>query len=322
MQIITNLNNANIEGKTAIALGNFDGIHIGHVAIMEEAIRVARANNLKSLCFTFSNHPFNFITDRREEDLEAVKLICTDEEKIELTQKMGFDILVNIPFDEVMMKMRAHEFFEEIILGKLGAKHVSIGFNYSYGARAEGKPETLAAECEKAGIGLTVTEAVKVGNSVVSSTLIREMISSGNMEDASLFLGRHYSFEGRVTHGKKLGSKNGFPTINIPAPRRQMLPPDGVYFSRIEIEGKIYRSISNLGVNPTVSGGNMDKRIETYIFDFDEDVYGDDVTVYFDHFHRPEMCFDSKEELFAQIASDCEKAIAFHGRNMEETRKK
>ena len=323
MQIYNSLEELNLTDKTAVALGNFDGLHVGHRAIMADAITAAKEQGLKSLCFTFSNHPFNYILQRTEEDPDAVKLICTEEEKVELVSDMGFDILVNIPFDDTVMKMRAHAFFNDIILDKLNAGFISVGFNYTYGARAEGKPEDLIRECSEAGVGVNIHEAVTVGGRVVSSTLIREMISTGNMERTAMYLGRPYAFSGTVKHGRHIGTSGGFPTINIPAPARQMLPPNGVYFSRIVINGIEYKSISNIGVNPTVSQDNdqaelitkPQKTIETFIFDFDRDVYGDDVTVYFDHFSRGERKFRSREELFDQISRDCDQARAFHYEN-------
>lgn len=308
MIIINNLDQLNLEQKTAVALGNFDGIHIGHREIFRAALDAAKESGLKSLCFTFSNHPFNFILRREDSDPDAVKLICTEEEKIALIEEMGFDILVNVPFDEYIMTMHAHDFFETIVKDKLNAGYVSVGFNYTYGARAMGKPDTLRRECDAAGIGVGVHEAVVVDGEVVSSTLIREMIATGNMEMTARLLGRPYSFNGTVKHGKKLGSRMGIPTINIPAPDRQMLPPNGVYFSRIHIEGTTFNSVSNIGFNPTVSEGNKHKTIETNIFDYDDDAYGKEVVVYFDHFSRGERKFRDKEELFAQIARDCENA--------------
>lgn len=308
MQIYNSLEELNLTDKTAVALGNFDGLHVGHRAIMADAITAAKEQGLKSLCFTFSNHPFNYILQRTEDDPDAVKLICTEEEKVELVSDMGFDILVNIPFDDTVMKMRAHAFFNDIILDKLNAGFISVGFNYTYGARAEGKPEDLIRECSEAGVGVNIHEAVTVGGRVVSSTLIREMISTGNMERTAMYLGRPYAFSGTVKHGRHIGTSGGFPTINIPAPARQMLPPNGVYFSRIDIGGRQFSSVSNIGINPTVNDDPGRKTIETNIFDYDDDAYGSDVTVYFDHFSRGERKFRDKEELFAQIARDCENA--------------
>ena len=308
MKIITDLEQLNLSDKTSVALGNFDGIHIGHREVFRAALEAAEEMGLKSLCFTFSNHPFNFILRREESDPDAVKLICTEDEKKELIEEMGFDILVNVPFDELIMKMPAHDFFNDIVRDRLNAGFVSVGFNYTYGARATGRPDTLRAECEASGIGLSVQDAVIADGEVVSSTLIREMISVGNMEMTAKLLGRPYSFSGVVKHGKKLAGSMGIPTINIPAPDRQMLPPNGVYFSRIFIGGKTYNSVSNIGVNPTVDSGRKHKSIETNIFDFDDDAYGCEVTVFFDHFSRGERKFRDKEELFSQIARDCENA--------------
>lgn len=308
MEIITSLDQLNLTHKTSVALGNFDGIHIGHREIFRAALDAAREIGLKSLCFTFSNHPFNFILRREDSDPDAVKLICTEEEKIALIEDMGFDILVNVPFDEHIMKMQAHDFFNDIVKDRLNAGYVSVGFNFTYGARATGRPDTLRSECEASGIGVSIHDAVTVDGEVVSSTLIREMIATGNMEMTAKLLGRPYSFTGMVKHGRRLGSRMGIPTINIPAPDRQMLPPNGVYFSRILIDGTAYISVSNIGVNPTVNDDSRRKTIETNIFDFDDDAYGKEVTVYFDHFSRGERKFRNQEELFAQIARDCENA--------------
>ena len=308
MEIFNSLEQLNLTQKTSVALGNFDGIHIGHREIFRAALDAAKEQGLKSLCFTFSNHPFNFILRREDDDPDAVKLICTEEEKIALIEGMGFDILVNVPFDEHIMTMQANDFFEIIVKDKLNAGYVSVGFNYTYGARAMGKPDTLRRECEAAGIGVGIHDAVIVDGEVVSSTLIREMIATGNMEMTARLLGRPYSFNGTVSHGKRLGSLMGIPTINIPAPDRQMLPPNGVYFSRILIGGITYNSVSNIGINPTVNDDLRKKTIETNIFDYNDDAYGQEITVYFDHFSRGERKFRDKEELFAQIARDCENA--------------
>lgn len=313
MQIYSDLEQINIKQATAVALGNFDGLHIGHRKVMEDAVEEGRKRGLKSLCFTFSNHPLNFILDRDESDPAAVKLICNEEAKIELVEELGFDILVNIPFNEEIMKMRAGAFFNGIIAGRLNAGYVSVGFNYTYGARAEGTPASLTEECERSGIGLTIHDAVTVEGRTVSSTMIRRMIGLGDMEGVCICLGRSYSFRGRVAHGRRIGTGNGVPTINIPAPEKQLLPPFGVYFSRIKLGDRIYDSISNIGINPTVNISEVPKAtIETFIFDFDDDIYGDDVIVYFDHFWRAEQQFDSREKLYAQIRSDCTNAVRFH----------
>ena len=312
MQIIDSLNNLKIEERTAVALGNFDGIHLGHRKIMENALEAADRKGLKSLCFTFSNHPFNFILGRDGDDPAAVKLICSEDEKKAIIEDMGFDILVNVPFDEAIMKMRAHDFFDDVLVEKLNAGFISVGFNYSYGARAEGKPGMLKAECAEYGIGCRIQDAVKVDGEVVSSTLIRDRISDGNMELADAYLGRPLSFSGRVEHGNRIGSANGCPTANIVPAADRMLPPDGVYFTRTAVDGREYKSVSNLGVKPTIDAENKVRSIETNLFDFDGDLYNKDIVVAFDHFSRGEVRFDSREQLFEQIRKDCADAEEYY----------
>lgn len=296
--------------KTSVALGNFDGLHVGHRGIMEDAISSAKRSGLSSLCFTFSNHPFNFILRRDDSDPDALRLICSESEKIRLIEEMGFDILVNVPFDEHIMTMKAGDFFTEIILDRLNAGCVSAGFNYSYGARAGGNADTLRDACRDAGIDVNIHEAVRMDGKTVSSTLIREMIGKGEMELTAKYLGRPYAFRGTVSHGNRIGSEMGIPTVNIAAPSDIMLPPNGVYFSRILIDGTEHRSVSNIGMKPTVGSDSM--TIETNVFDFEGDLYGKEITVYFDHFSRPERRFASREELFGQIARDCENALEYH----------
>lgn len=306
MIIINSLENLNIKDKTALALGNFDGIHAGHKVIMKDAIESAKELGLKSVCFTFSNHPFNFIMGRSEKDADGIKLICQEEYKIKMIEKMGFDYLVNVPFDENMMTMSSRDFFNDVIVNSLNASLISVGFNYSYGARAEGKADTLYKSGCDVGITVHVHDAVKVFHTVVSSTLIRETLEQGNMELAAMYLDREYSFKGTVEGGKKIGRANGFPTINIPAPEGILLPPNGVYFSRIIIDGVEYKSISNIGKKPTFGDNNC--VIETHVFDYDGNAYDKKVVVILEHFHREEKKFDNKEDLYKQIDLDCKEA--------------
>lgn len=311
MKIYTDLNQLNTEDMTSVALGNFDGLHIGHRKIMGDAVNYAKNNCLKSLCFTFSNHPFNFILHRKDDDPEAIKMICSEDEKEKLIKEMGFDILVNIPFDEKIMTMPADDFFKDIVIAKLNAACVSAGFNYSYGSRASGNADSLIEECKSAGITCNIHEAVKVGDIVVSSTLIREKLSEGHMEAVERYLDRAYSFKGDVQHGKRLGSSNGIPTANLIPDAEKIIPPHGVYFTRTILDGREYKSVSNIGCRPTVQNEELID-IETNLFDFEGDLYGKEIEVIFDHFSRPETKFDSKEELFNQIRQDCQNAKEYY----------
>lgn len=302
MEIINSLDNLILEDETVVALGNFDGIHTGHKVILQDAVEVAKERGLKSLCFTFSNHPFNFIMNRDVDDPAALKLICSESDKVKMIEDMGFDYLVNVPFDDKMMRMTASEFFNNIIIAALNTSVVSVGFNYSYGARAEGNAEMLYKEGEETGIEVRVHDAVKVFHNIVSSTLIRETIAEGNIEAASMYLDREYSIFGNVTHGKKIGSMLGIPTINFEAPNDILLPPNGVYASRTIIDGSEYKSITNIGIKPTFGG--KDKTIETHIQSYDGDAYGKTVKVILEKFIRSEKKFDSIDDLKNQIQND------------------
>lgn len=302
MEIINSLENLIIKEETVVALGNFDGIHAGHKVILQDALDTAIESGLKSLCFTFSNHPYNFIMHKGENDPGALKLICSEQDKIKMIEEVGFDYLVNVPFDEKMMEMTSSEFFDSILLASLNASVISVGFNFTYGVNAEGNAESLYKDGEDSGVEVRVHDPVKIFHNVVSSTLIREAIAEANIESASMYLDREYSFADTVSHGKKIGTLLGIPTINFPAPTDILLPPYGVYASRTIIDGTEYKSITNIGTKPTVGG--TDKTIETHIFDYSDDAYDKTVKVVLEKYIRPEKKFDSVEELKEQIKID------------------
>ena len=157
-----------------------------------------------------------------------------------------------------------------------------------------------------------VHDAVCVNGNIVSSTIIREMIMGGKMSEVYPYLGRNYSFRGQVAYGKKIGTRMGFPTVNLPAPDNKVLPPNGVYFSTIHVDGRRYNSISNIGLKPTV--GSDSKTIETFILDFDDYIYGKEIIVEFEHFHREEVKFENQKDLHEQIARDCSQAREYHNK--------
>lgn len=302
MKIFNSLEDINIEERTVVALGNFDGVHAGHRVILNDAINVAAEKGLKSLCFTFSNHPYNFIMSMEEDEPDSIKSICKESEKIDIIENLGFDYLVNIPFDKFIMEMPAKNFFDDILLAKLNAKVISVGFNYTYGANASGNAETIYRDGQDAGLEVRVHDAVKIFHNVVSSTLIREALSEGNIEAVSMYLDREYSITEVVSHGKKIGKMLGIPTLNFDVDDSLELPLNGVYVSRTIIDGIEHKSITNIGVKPTIGG--KDKTIETHVFDYDGDAYGKKVTVILESFIRPEEKFESIEELKNQIKKD------------------
>lgn len=299
-----------IGGNSVVALGNFDGIHIGHRKILEDAVRIAKERGCFAVCYTFSNHPDNFFLKRAGKEDKCIKLICTEEDKLEMLEKLGFDYVANIPFDEETMSMRAKSFIHDILKDKLKATCVCCGFNYSFGVRAEGNTGLLRDECSSLGIDVNIHNAVMIGDTVVSSTEIRGQISRGEMDLCKIFLGRAYALKGKISHGERLGTKIGFPTMNFDAPTTMALPPNGVYFTRAIIDGIPYPAITNIGIKPTVGGKY--KTIETNVFEYNQDTYGKEVTVEFLKFCRPEVRFSSVGELRKTIAENVQSAIDYH----------
>lgn len=309
MTVITSLDDIRIEDELVVALGTFDGIHIGHLQILEDAVSEAKKNCLKSACMTFSNHPLNFIKGIDYGDAGSVRLLCSDEQKISILERIGFDYVINIPFDKNIMTMKPTDFISNILNAKLHARIVCCGFNYSFGDRAKGNVDTLRHEGAKYDIKINAHDAVKYDDIIVSSTAVRALVRDGNFELANKYLGREYSISGKVIHGNSIGRDIGFPTMNLGIPAELEMPPNGVYFSRAVVDGKEYKSITNIGNRPTV--GKNEKVLETHIFDFDSEVYGDEICIKLLKFHRSEIKFDSIEELAKQISIDCKLASIY-----------
>lgn len=294
----------NIE-PTVVALGNFDGIHRGHQAIINRGIKEAEAAGLKSAVFTFSNHTSTIL-----KNVPKVKNILYADEKERLLEEMGVDYMFNIPFTEEILKMSPEEFIDRILVDKFNIREAYCGFNYSFGYKASGTPEVLMHEGLKRGIGIHVQEPFEIDGIVVSSTYIRGLIQQGRMEECTKFMGRMYSIGGRIVEGNRLGRTIGFPTCNTLADNTMVTPPNGVYITMCTVDGIRHPSVTNIGVKPTV--GTYEKNIETHIFNFNEDVYGHDIRVDFIKHTRSEKKFNGIDDLKKQIQSDCIIAKAYH----------
>ena len=291
--------------ETVIALGNFDGVHKGHQEVISKTVKNAEAAGLKSAVFTFSNH-----TRTMMKGAPQVKNIQYQHEKAEKMAELGVDYLFNIPFTEEIMRMSPEAFIKDILVDRMRIKEAYCGFNYRFGSKASGNPETLMREGLKLGFGIHVQEAYVIDGIVVSSTEIRKYIAEGDMEACNRFLGRIYTIDGVVIEGNRLGRTIGFPTCNIPADSSMAIPPNGVYITTCTVGGKDYPSVTNVGVKPTV--GTYDINIETHIFNFNRDVYGEEIEVHFIKQTRPEMKFSSVDELKKQIEKDCIQAKSWH----------
>lgn len=297
--------------ETCVALGNFDGVHLGHRAIIEETVkRTAQLRrqsiDVKSAVFTFSNNPRNLIPGKK-----PVKNIIYQEEKAALLEKLGIDYLIDVPFTEEIMSMQPEAYVRGILMEKLHAREVFCGFNHHFGYRAAGNTELLKCMGEKTGFNVNEMKPVYVDSEVVSSTLIRTLIQAGEMDECARFLGRNYDIAGEVVVGNRLGKSLGFPTSNIMIDETMVTPPNGVYITYCLYNGVRYPSITNVGVKPTI--GTFTKNMETHIFNFDKELYGKMIKVEFVRKTRDEVKFSSREELSEQIARDCNEAKSYHG---------
>lgn len=308
MEIFNSLNEWNSCEETVIVLGNFDGVHLGHKRLIESCVDRAKALGLKSLCFTFSNHPKNMFAEVNggKDDELLVRFISSSDEKLKYIEKLGIDFAISIPFNEKIMKVPAKDFATHILAERLNAKAIFCGFNYRFGYKAGGDVDLLMETGRQYGIEIDIQPAVKINGEIVSSSLVRERIESGKMEEASMLLGRPYTITGKVTRGNGIGKKIGSPTANINIEAERIVPPNGVYYSGIEIGGSRYRGISNLGVKPTI--GNYAKSIETNIFGFEGELYNCEISVGLYKWKRPEIKFSNTSELAEQIKSDAASA--------------
>jgi len=290
----------------AIAFGNFDGVHKGHQELISKAVSKAKELGIKSAVFSFSNHPKNLIPGAK-----PVLNIIYQDEKADLVEALGVDYLFNIEFTKEIQCMDPVDFIEELLVKKFNVRETFCGFNYRFGYKAAGNTDLLRAEGKKMGFNVNEIEPVIIDGEVVSSTLIRALIMSGEMDECAKYLGRNYDVGGEVVVGNKLGRTIGFPTSNIMLDENMVTPPNGVYITNCIYNGVKYPSVTNVGVKPTI--GEYKKNMETHIFNFDKELYGKFIKIEFVKKTRDEVKFSSVEELSAQIAKDCTEARAYHG---------
>ncbi len=280
----------------AVALGFFDGFHIGHKKLFE--VLNANASGIKKVVFTFKNHPDNLLGF-------DTKYILTNEERLEFFRNYGIDDVYFIEFNKKIMQMDKDRFIEEILIDKLNISVVVVGYDFTFGYMAEGDSKYLCEKLHQFGRKCIVIDPVMYQEHIVSSTLIRRLILEGNIKLANCMLGFHFFISGTVKKGNRLGKKMGFPTINIKFDKEKIVPKKGVYVTNTIIDDKRYLSITNVGTNPTVSASENIK-IETHVLGVDKDLYGKQVKIEFIDFVREEKKFSNINELKNQIAQDVE----------------
>lgn len=290
--------------NTVVTLGKFDGLHLGHKELIDE---VLNSTGLAKVLFTFDVNPYGKLFDK------TMRVIYTNEERKLIVKDFGLDYMINFPFTKDIINTSADDFIRKIIVDKLGAKKLVVGTDFRFGKDRLGDVVLLEKRSEDFGYELKVMEKKRMYGEEISSTRIRNLIQNGEINTANELLGRAFSFSGEIIHGNHLGHTVGMPTINIKPAEDKLLPPFGVYVSDTELDGKIYRGITNIGVKPTISENNA-VGVETWLFGLDEDVYGHFAKVDLLDFIRAERKFDSLEEVKKQVNIDVVRAKEFEKR--------
>ncbi|MDI3536751.1 MAG: riboflavin kinase / adenylyltransferase [Eubacteriaceae bacterium] len=290
--------NDNYQGEAIIlALGFFDGVHLGHLSLLKEAVRIGKEKKYKTGVMTFSAHPLELIFPNY-----TPWLITTNDEKRRMIHAAGIDYVFLNAFNERLMKLSPEKFVTDYLLKRYNIKGLVVGYNYNFGYKATGTTNTLKELGRIYDFNVTIVAPCVIDKHPVSSTFIRELISCGQVEEVKTYLGRYYQLSGQVIRGKGLGHQFGIPTANIKLDKKRILPNTGVYFTKVTYQGKSYDGLTNLGFNPTFEKHPFS--IETYIYDFDDEIYGHELSLQFIRKVRNEIKFDNIEDLIAQIRSD------------------
>lgn len=297
MEILNQLTTLkNQHSRITVALGTFDGVHLGHQKVISRSVELAKKLEGKSIVFTFSNHPLSVIAPER-----CPLQIITQEDKAELIEKLGVDILLNIPFTAEFLQLSALQFIE-LLMDTLNPKHILIGPNYFFGYQRLGTPQLLQEAGLHYGFKTEINPIVYVDNIMVSSTLIRQMIRTGKVDQAANLLGRQVTLKGTIIHGAKRGRLLGYPTINLDVDPSLVIPHNGVYAVELIIQDIRYNGVANVGTNPTFN--DIRRHIEVHILDYSGDLYGQFVTIGFIKHIRNELTFENIEDLKLQISKD------------------
>lgn len=308
MQVFNSLEEIKNIEPTVTALGNFDGVHLGHREIIRRTIESAKVAGIRSAVFTFSNHPKNIMKSGN-----PVKNIIYSDEKIKILEELGVDYMFNIPFTKNIMTMPPENFVDELLLSHFNMKEAYCGFNYRFGYKAEGTAKSLTEMGIKKGFGVHILSPYMIDGNLVSSTFIRELIENGKVEECAKYMVRNYAVEGEVVVGNRLGKTIGFPTSNLNIDDNMVSPPNGVYITQCFYNGTKYPSITNVGAKPTI--GEYSRNVETHIFNFDKELYGKTIRVEFLQKLRDERKFESVEALSKEITVNCITAKAYHRSN-------
>lgn len=307
MEIIINTTQFYLEKQTAVAIGKFDGVHIGHRRLLEEILE-QKKRGLTACVFTFDPPPAVLFggSDGKE--------LTTREEKRLIFERMGIDVLIEFPLTRETAAMTPLFFAREVLAKQMNTRFIAAGTDLSFGAGGAGDAAFLRSLEPELGFRVKTIDKVCVQKQEVGSTFIRTLVEAGNMELAETFLGTPYTVMGQVMHGNRIGRTLGFPTVNLLPPASKLLPPNGVYYSSVLYKGRRYRAISNVGYKPTVTKEHV-MGVESYLYDFDEDIYNEDIEVELYAFKRPEQRFAGLEDLKNQLREDIKAGAVYSNRS-------
>jgi riboflavin kinase/FMN adenylyltransferase len=297
MKCFYSFDTAIVDSATAVTIGMFDGLHLGHLKVIQGCLEVSRHHNLKSCVITFSNHPADHFTGKRNE------LLMPMQEKIQAFELIGIDYLIILPFDSYIVELPAYNFIQDQLINRLKAQKVVLGYDNHFGKNREGSISYIQTNF-KAQIEAISIEVARVDDIIVSSSQIKKYLSEGDVIKAKSMLDSPYSVSGLVVHGNQNGRKIGFPTANMALNAdNKFIPQLGVYLCRVQIMAGTFFGLTNMGYRPTL---NKDDgiHIETHILNFEGDIYGQAIEIQFIEKIRSEMRFDSFDELKNQIAAD------------------
>lgn len=297
MKFINDIQHSTLK-DTVVVLGNFDGLHKGHLTLLSKAKDIAKEQQLKTAFFTFYPHPTHVLSKHE------VALINTDMEKQHVAENEGMDYYIQFPFTKETASMEPEDFIQTILHEHLGAKAVVVGEDYAFGKMRKGNIETLEHYSHHYGYSLHAMKKISYNNRIISSTWIREAIQEADMDLAETLMGRPYFVTGIVIEGAKLGRTIGYPTANVKPDGHKQLPRNGIYATEVDVLGQTYYGLTYVGTKPTIDENIYEILVETYIIDFDQEIYGERILVKFHKFLRTEEKYDSLEELVTQMKED------------------
>lgn len=309
MKIYDGYNDLNLKNPV-VTIGIFDGVHLGHIAILETLVRRSRDIGGESVVITFDPHPEMILKGKAENHL----FLSTMDEKKILLERAGADHLIIIQFTSGFSKMPASDFIENILIGKIGTKHLIVGYDHHFGYHGGGNFNTVKDYAAGKGFIVERVEGFKSNGLFISSSLIRTALLNGRLDEANKWLGYNYSLKGIVVEGRKLGREIGFPTANIqPYDKNKLVPANGVYVVEALTGGRRLKGISSIGTNPTINTQSGIRSIEVHIFNFDGDIYGNELEIIFRYRLRDEMKFKNTNDLARQIRIDKDNAMKLPG---------